>query len=274
MSIYLYQIFYNDETRKGLDPGFIPLDNSESERPDWFEFWPIRNYLKTRDLDDNAWYGFFSPRFGLKTGFTSDYVKSVIQHHQKTSEIALFTSTWDFIAYFKNVFEQGEEWHEGITQVAQNFFDQIGHTIDVSNLVNYSQNSVTSNYFAAKPRFWRRWLHFADKLVEVCETGGSDQRMLVGQTTYGERLLPMKVFIQERLATIILSTEQYNVVLSDQSLSGRIFEPLFYPDIRTRRLLQSCDLLKGEYLASGAEEYLAMYQKLRAKISTKPTRFK
>lgn len=274
MSIYLYQIYYNEETRQALDPGFIPLDNSASERPDWFEFWPIRKFLKSGTLDENAWYGFFSPKFAIKTGFTADYVKSVIQHHRETGEIALFTSTWDFIAYFKNVFEQGEEWHDGITQVAQSFFDHIGHKVALRSLVNYSQNSVTSNYFAAKPRFWRRWLYFADKLVEACEGNHLSQGMLVGKTTYGERLVPMKVFIQERLATVILSTERYSVVIPDQTLTGRLFEPLFYPDIRTRRLLQTCDLLKGEYFLSGDSAYLEMYQKLRTKIRTKPTRFK
>jgi hypothetical protein len=274
MSIYLYQIFYNEETRKRLDPGFIPLDNSASERPDWFEFWPIRKFLKTKILDDSAWYGFFSPRFGLKTGFTSEYARSVIHHHRENSDIALFTSTWDFIAYFKNVFEQGEEWHDGITTTAQSFFDQIGHKVELRNLVNFSQNSVTSNYFAAKPRFWRRWLYFADKLVEVCDHQAVNEGSLAGQTTYGERLLPMKVFIQERLATVILSTEPYRVIVPDQTLTGGLFEPLFYPDIRTRRLLQTCDLLKGEYFKTSEPDYLKMYYKIREKIHTKPARFK
>ena len=274
MGNHLYQIFYDEETRAKLDPGFIPLDNSKSERPDWFEFWPIRNYLKTHPLDEHSWYGFFSPRFEFKTGFTAEFVKYAIQQHNEKGEVALFTSTWDFIAYFKNVFEQGEAWHDGITNVSQSFFNRIGHNIDLANLVNYSQNCVTSNYFAAKPRFWRRWLYFADKLVEACDGDGLQQDELVGNTTYGQRLLPMKVFIQERLATVILSTERFTVVVPDQTVQGKVFDPLFYPDIRTRRLLQACDLLKGEYFLTGEPDYLAIYEKLRAKIRTKPTKFK
>jgi hypothetical protein len=34
-NIPIYQIFYSEQTRRGLDPGFIPLDNVHNEvRPD------------------------------------------------------------------------------------------------------------------------------------------------------------------------------------------------------------------------------------------------
>ena len=60
MSNYsIYQIYYDEATRLSNDSGFLQLDNSFNERPDWSEYWPIRNYFKNNILEDNKYYGFF-----------------------------------------------------------------------------------------------------------------------------------------------------------------------------------------------------------------------
>ena len=59
----IYQIYYDASSMAGLDPGFIPLDNSHAQRPDWFEFYPILNYINQTELKDGVWYGFLSPKF-------------------------------------------------------------------------------------------------------------------------------------------------------------------------------------------------------------------
>jgi len=59
MKTNIYQIFYNEETKKTRDTGFLPLDNTENLRPDWREYWPIRNYLLNKSIDEDALYGFF-----------------------------------------------------------------------------------------------------------------------------------------------------------------------------------------------------------------------
>jgi hypothetical protein len=47
----IFQIFYDAQTKKSLDPDFLPLDNLENSRPDWREYWPMRNYLLNNALD-------------------------------------------------------------------------------------------------------------------------------------------------------------------------------------------------------------------------------
>ncbi|MGH6690087.1 MAG: hypothetical protein ACREF4_05335 [Gammaproteobacteria bacterium] len=49
-AIRAFQIFYNEETRAALDPDFEPLDNSRHQRRDWYEYWPIREFLLTKQL--------------------------------------------------------------------------------------------------------------------------------------------------------------------------------------------------------------------------------
>jgi len=65
--IHAFQIFYNDATKASLDPDFEPLDNSANERPDWYEYWPMRDYFFANALDEAAYYGLFSPLFFRKT---------------------------------------------------------------------------------------------------------------------------------------------------------------------------------------------------------------
>jgi hypothetical protein len=70
-AIFIYQIL-NHYTKPGdLDPGFLVLDNSSNERPDWFEYWPIRKFLLSEPLDEESFYGFLSPKFKYKTNLSA-----------------------------------------------------------------------------------------------------------------------------------------------------------------------------------------------------------
>jgi hypothetical protein len=44
-SMHIFQILNHYTSPAELDPGFGVLDNSSNERPDWFEYWPIRKYF-------------------------------------------------------------------------------------------------------------------------------------------------------------------------------------------------------------------------------------
>ena len=56
--LHIYQILNYYTSRQELDPGFDVLDNSANERPDWFEYWPIRKFLLNEPLNEEAFYGF------------------------------------------------------------------------------------------------------------------------------------------------------------------------------------------------------------------------
>jgi len=55
MGVHIYQIFYSAESKGICDPGFQLLDNLSNERPDWREYWPIRNFLKAHELDESSY---------------------------------------------------------------------------------------------------------------------------------------------------------------------------------------------------------------------------
>jgi len=265
MNINIYQIYYSDETRKLLLPGFIPLDNSSNVRPDWFEFWVILNFLRENNLEDGAWYGFLSPKFYEKTGFDSRFVLEIVEKYGENANVALFSPDWDQLSYFLNPFEQGEVWHPGLLPLSQKFIDTIDLNIDLKNLVSDTTSSVFSNYVIAKKEFWEEWKRIAEAFFKYAENNSEFKiHVSYGSVQYQ---YPMKTFIQERFASLILSTRNFKVLSPDQSLTSPIFFRLFPQDVITRRYLQSCDVMKKKYRETLDEKFIEMYWELRKNIN-------
>ena len=255
---FVYQIFYDDRSRGMLDPGFIPLDNTTNERPDWYEFWVMRNFLRANKLEEGAWYGFLSPKFEQKTGFKSEFVLSVLDRIDGHADVALFSPGSNVLAYFRNPFEQGEFRHPGLLNGSQKFLDEIGFGLNLETFVTHSRNSVFSNYLIAKPDYWMQWLEIADKFFKfVEEDPGSD---LAKPTPHEDGHAPMKTFVQERFATVILAQGDFRIFAPDLS------QHLRHEDDVTRRSLIACDFLKERYSATKDGEYLQMYEKIRGRI--------
>lgn len=118
----VFQIFYDGSTKASIDLGFIPLDNTNNTRPDWYEFWVILQFLLQHDLKDDHWYGFLSPKFKFKTGLTSDNIYEFLGAIESDGyDAAIASPCWDQIAYYQNLFEQGEVVHPRITSLSQSF---------------------------------------------------------------------------------------------------------------------------------------------------------
>ena len=259
--------FSDQQSRQALDPLFLPLDNSSSDCPDWYEFWPIRNYLRGHELDENGWYGFLSPRFVQKTGIKASVVLETLIKYDQNADVALFSPGWDQLAYFLNPFEQGEVWHPGLLRLSQEFFDGIQFDVSLSSLVTHTKTSVFSNYIIAKPHFWRQWLALADAFYHLVESGNRPE--LRRTTNYGSNhnQAHIRTFIQERFASVILARGNFQVICADQSQFAPIFTRLFSDTPQTRRMLQTCDLLKERFCLSGDSDYLEMYEKIRGTIN-------
>jgi hypothetical protein len=267
--VFVYQIFYNEESREALDPGFIPLDNTKNERPDWYEFWVIRTFLKEHPLREDAWYGFLSPKFVQKTGVRSASLLQALEMVQANADIVLAPYSWDQLAYFQNPFEQGEFWHPGLLSASQQLFDEIGCKVDLSQLVSHSESAAFSNFLVARSSYWIEWLELADRFFELVEGDFRRGIPFRSATSYGSReaQVPMKTFVQERFPAVILSRRRYRVARID--IRQGLFERLFTDDAQTYRALLVCDFLKQRYCHSGDEEFLRMYRKVRGDIRIK-----
>jgi hypothetical protein len=248
--MHIFQILNHYTAPEALDPGFAVLDNSANERPDWFEYWPIRKYLLGEVLDEAAFYGFLSPKFRQKTSLTAGAVRDVLLAADAATEVVLFSPSIHNSAYYLNVFEHGDAEHPGLKKVAGRLLERLGLPANLDSLVSDSRNTVHSNYFVAKPRFWRAWLAITEKMFAIAETPadplGADLR---APTSYrGSRNVQMKIFVMERVATWLLMT--------DASFAAQVRDP-FAARSRIYKLPVAivCDALKIAYATQGRGQY-------------------
>jgi hypothetical protein len=256
---YIFQILNHYTSREALDPGFGVVDNSSNERPDWFEYWPIRKYLLGEALDENSFYGFLSPKFRAKTNLTSAQVMEFIRHCNSDIEVILFSPSIHTGAQFLNVFEHGDAEHPGLLATSQKLLDRIERHVNLQELVTDSRNTVHSNFFVAKPRFWREWLAINEQLFSIAEADADELgSALTSATSYrGRAEVQMKIFIMERVATLILA--------SDPSFSTRVRNP-FVAQKRIYKLPLAIvsDALKIAYRTQGFGQYREVFLLIRA----------
>jgi hypothetical protein len=254
-AMHIYQILNHYTPRQELDPGFAVLDNSANERPDWFEYWPIRKFFLNEALDEDAFYGFLSPKFKLKTSLGSAAVRDFILAGGPGADVILFSPSIHNSAYYLNVFEHGDAEHPGLKKVAQRLLERLDLPGDLDTLVSDSRNTVHSNYFIAKPRFWREWLAINEKMFAIAETPGDSlgEALRTPAPYRGSLNVQMKIFVMERLATWLLS--------SDRSFSARVRDP-FVARTRIYKLPVAivCDALKIAYATEGRTQYKDVFR--------------
>lgn len=202
-NINLFTLAWSKELLKQTDPDIAILDNSANLRPDWREYWPIRQYLLKNKLDSNSYYGFFSPKFSLKTGLNG---ADVIDHINSNpgADVYTFSPQADMGAFFLNVFEQGDVFDPGFLLVCQNFLNEVGIFADLQNLIMDSRHIVFSNFIVAKSVFWQDWLQLCEKLFSVAEENKTILASNINVATTYPGAVPRKVFIMERIASLIL----------------------------------------------------------------------
>jgi hypothetical protein len=260
-AVHIYQILNHYTSRQELDPGFEALDNSANERPDWFEYWPIRKFLLNERLDENAFYGFLSPKFKLKTGLDSGAVREFIRvadDAEDAVDVILLSPSIHNSAYYLNVFEHGDAVHPGLKSVVKRLFERLEIAGDLDSLVSDSRNTVHSNYFIAKPGFWRAWLAINEKMYAIAETPGDGLgEALRTPTNYrGGANVQMKIFVMERMATWLLTC--------DRSFTARVRDP-FVARSRIYKLPVAivCDALKIAYATQGRSQYKEVFLLVR-----------
>ncbi len=256
--LHIYQILNHYTSRQDLDPGFDVLDNSANERPDWFEYWPIRRFLLNESLNEDAFYGFLSPKFHLKTNLSGPFVRDFIGREPGETDVFLFSPSIHNSAYFLNVFEHGDAEHPGLARIAARLFERIEPGVKLDQLVSDSRNTVHSNYFIAKPRFWRAWLAVNERLFAIAESADDPLgKELRTPTAYrGRENVQMKIFIMERVATWILTR--------DRSFVVRVRDP-FASRARIYKLPVAivCDALKIAYVTEGRGQYKDVFLLVR-----------
>lgn len=265
-ALRLYQVAYSEETWQSVPEGLLPLDNRSNERPDWAEYWPIRQFLMTQPLDENCWYGFLSPRFFEKMFISPQNLLAFSHTLSADIEVVNISPFIDVRAVFRNVVEQGEWAHPGFMSMAQKVMDEVLPGTDLPDLINTAQTGIYCNYFAAKPRFWRAWLALCEGMFAMAESNAHPCAAGLNQEiAYDKRNMPAKVFLIERMASILLASDSsFTIAKYTKSTITEDFQ--FLPDAIFRTL----DQLKTQALHDHTQ-LLDAYEHIQRTILTEPS---
>lgn len=259
---HLYTIAYRQEHLETKNEGYEILDNLKNERSDWREYWPIRRFLLTEKLDEECYYGFFSPRFYEKTGLTYADVAAFVHTAPADVEVVTFSPQVDIGAFFANVFIGGELADPGFLDTCQTCARVAGIDADLCKLFMDSRTTVFSNYFLARPSFWRRWLAACEPFFAVAEGPDSElRRALVHKTSYREGV-ERKVFVVEGMVSLLLTTDRSIRVLPYDSFKLGWSAQLHHH----RHEAIVCDALKMALREQGHEEYAQAYYSIADSI--------
>lgn len=209
-SVQLYKIYYDASSHAQIGAPYIPLDN-QAGPSGWFEMYPILTFLENNTLKENVWYGFFSPKFPEKAGFSLQAITDLLDRNPN-AEVALFSSRWMYLIWYDNVWLQGEEYHPGLIECAEAFLRTQGVTANLHDEIGDFKTSVFSNYIIAKKSFWDDWKKLARAYYDYVENSDemrkdSTETFYVGPSSYS-----LKTFVQERLASWLLTQKDYNVI--------------------------------------------------------------
>jgi hypothetical protein len=258
----IHQIYYSEQTRLEVDPAFLPLDNLANERPDWREYWPMRRFLSSQQLDPERHYGFFSPRFRQKTGLTGAAVHEFVQRQGTAPDVISFSPFFDQMAFPLNIVELAAARHDCADTFAQ-CAALVAPAFRADASVMTSLDTVYCNYFVAKPRFWAEWLRACERIFDIAEQaltplGEALNRVVMYETASA----PAKVFIIERVASLLLWSQPRWQVKSYNPILLPPLSPKFVAMVTAPTLLV-LDSLKIAYVRTGLEQYLGAYRQLR-----------
>lgn len=255
--IHLFHIGYSDETVQLKEPGYELLDNRRNERPDWYESWPIRQYLKQVVLDESSYYGFFSPKFRMKTGLGYADVLAQIVNSAPDIDAFVICPQPEVGAFFLNPFHGSELTDKGALATAQAIFDLAQIELDLTTTIIDSALLSFSNYVVAKPAFWRRWLHVVDIIYAAADEhkfGSSIANALCHVTQYNDNA-QRKVFLIENIASALFAADDMKVK-SIPIIEALTVKGVMYP---FKREAQLCDALKIAARTSGESHFLSEF---------------
>ena len=265
-SLNLFQIAYNQATWYLVERGgFRVLDNRDNERPDWFEYWPIRKFLLSHTIKPDEWYGFFSPKLTGKTGMDYSRLSNLIASFgvQTNRDVVLFSPQPDMGAFFLNVFEQGEFFDSGFLDTAARVLSEAGVNLPLKQLVMDSRQIVFSNFFAARGSFWRRWFELAEVVFSIAEDSSHALNAAVCQSTSYGNGVNRKVFLIERLASALIVAEP-----SWKVYSANCFE-FAWSASRLRQFPSEAymsDALKIAFRETGFPQYMEAFNQIRERL--------
>lgn len=198
----IFQIYYKQEQIAKLDSAFTPYDNTANPNPDLNE-WLVwdKQYTDSAKTGLDYW-GFVSWKYKDKMGLTGQQTLDYIAANPGY-DVYLFNPAIINEAVFANGWEQGDFYHPGLSDIADDFLTKVGYEdLDVKNVLLDRTRMSFATYFVANRKFWDGYMELSRKIfTEAEKDAGFKERVFAeGGSGYNlNRSLSNFPFLNERL---------------------------------------------------------------------------
>ncbi|MEP2944633.1 MAG: hypothetical protein ABJN11_10475 [Lentilitoribacter sp.] len=209
-SLGLFQVVYDEKTRKNIPNLFRPLDISKQNKPDLRELVAFKQFTQNRTWDKFRYSGIFSPKFLQKTRINPQEMVDFINKNPG-HDIYLFHPYPLEFSIANHFLELAELEHPGITDALSHVWSLIFDTqLPHIELPKEMHLVCHCNFFVASPRFWKKYSVFVSKFYELAAE--NNNRKLLKFTPYTLSEIPndslqMSTFCFERALSLFIKDQ-------------------------------------------------------------------
>jgi hypothetical protein len=201
-STKILQIYFKPEQLAQLDPAFEPVDNTNNPQPqiqEWLLWDREYNRLCQEGVD---YWGFVSWKYKHKMGLTGQQTLDYIVENPGY-DVYLFNPAIANEAVFANGWEQGDFYHPGLSDIANDFLVKVGYEDpDVKNVLLDRTRMGFATYFVANRKFWDGYMELSRKIFTEAEKDVNFKEQVFAEGGSGYNLnksLSNFPFLNERL---------------------------------------------------------------------------
>jgi hypothetical protein len=167
MNIRISQIYFEPRQLSGLDPAFLPYDNSSSTNADYREFYVFQKEYLAGKIPTDTYVGYVSWKFQKKSRMSG---RRFIEFCEANPgyDVYLVNPFPLFIA-LGNVWDCGETKHPGIKELTQYIFDSLNYGISVNEVPNSLRLNAYCNFWVGNRKFWDSYMKFCLPIVDFIE---------------------------------------------------------------------------------------------------------
>lgn len=237
----LYQVYYDQESKNGLDRSFIPYDNTNPVRDKEFEYGVIRDiYYNDNPFKTDKYFGVLSWKFTNKTGLKGKEFISWINKN-KGYDVYMINPFPEYSYIFYNNWYQGDYWHPGLIDLTLNLFKEAGiDNLDITKKRHDVNVCTFCNYFVGNQKFYKIYMEYCEKLYSaIYKADKETKRLLFDINVYGVgNNIAFFPFIYERMLSTIVSNFNFKSIMYD-NLSTRTKD-----DFNRKFVLNSSNYIK------------------------------
>ena len=259
MKYKIYQVFYQEEQKKFLNPEFTPFNNSSNKRPDLMEYYIFNMGYKKAISNRLSHWGFFSWKWEGKCKIKP---QQFIDFIDKNPNQDVYVMNWaPYVESIElNSWIHGEYWHSGIIEISNKCLQKMNYQIPpVESFIMDRKTYCYSSFFVGSKKFWSDYLVFLKRFKNIMDNDIELKSFVEQKVSYSEhKNYSFFPFLVERFFSTFLLINEKKYSILNYPYDFSIYKKYIGDNYKE---IEKCSDLKVKILESSKEGDLYMNQK-------------